>query len=184
MTKRQTVMGAYLGMDTTPQTPDRQPKAVDEHASKTGLRAVAVFEAAKGLLVIVLAAALVVMRDRMEDLAEELLYHLHIGFEHHWAQALLHGASSLSDMRIWSVLAMALSYAAVRFIESWGLWHRRVWAEWFAMLSGALYLPLEIAKVAEHRRWETIAILIMNLAIILYMLEIRLREVRFAKKAA
>jgi uncharacterized membrane protein (DUF2068 family) len=87
-------------------------------------------------------------------------------------------------MRIWSVLAMALSYAAVRFIESWGLWHRRVWAEWFAMLSGALYLPLEIAKVAEHRRWETIAILIMNLAIILYMLEIRLREVRFAKKAA
>jgi uncharacterized membrane protein (DUF2068 family) len=133
--------------------------------------------------VIALAIALVAVRDHIEDLAEELLYHLHIGFDHRWAQALLHGASNLSDMRIWTVVAVALSYATVRFIEAWGLWQRRIWAEWFALLSGTLYLPLEILKVAEHRRWETIAILVINLAIVLYMLEIRIRESRSRKTA-
>jgi uncharacterized membrane protein (DUF2068 family) len=162
----------------TPHKAYRAPRAVDENASKAGLRAVAVFEATKGLLVLVLAGALIAVRDRMEDLVEELLYHLHVGFDHRWAQALLHGASDLGDMRIWSVIAAAVAYAAVRFVEAWGLWHRRVWAEWFALLSGALYLPLEIVKVAEHRHWLPVAILVTNVAIILYMLEIRVREMR------
>ncbi len=170
-------------MVSTPQHPHHQPQAVDEHASKTGLRTVAIFEASKGVLVLALAATLVVMRDHMEDLADELLYHLHIGFDHKWAQALLHGASSLGDMRVWSVIAGALSYAAVRFIEAWGLWHRRVWAEWFALLSGALYLPFEIVRVAENHRWA-IAVLAINLAIIFYMLQIRVREMRSRAKAA
>jgi uncharacterized membrane protein (DUF2068 family) len=172
-----------VGMGSTPDKPHRKPQAVDEHASKAGLRAVAIFEAAKGVLVLVLAATLVAMRNRMEGLASELLYHLHIGFDHRWAQALLHGASDLGDMRIWTVLVAALAYATVRFVEAWGLWYRRVWAEWFALLSGALYLPLEILKVAEHHHWETIAILAINLAIVLYMLEIRVREMRSHKKA-
>ena len=43
---------------------------------------------------------------------------------------------------------------------------------------GALYLPFEILKVAEHRGWETIAVLVINLVIVFYMLEIRIREAR------
>ncbi len=169
-------------MGSTPISKRRLPQAVDEHASKAGLRTVAVFEAAKGILVLVLAATLIAMRDRMEDLAEELLYHLHIGFDHHWAQALLRGASDLGDMRIWTVLALAFAYAAVRFVEAWGLWYRRVWAEWFALLSGMLYLPIEVFKVVQHRHWIAVAVLAINLGIVLYMLEIRIRGMRACRK--
>jgi uncharacterized membrane protein (DUF2068 family) len=77
----------------------------------------------------------------------------------------------------------ALLYSSVRFVEAWGLWHRRVWAEWFALLSGALYLPWELMRVAEKTTWERIAVLAINLVIILYMLEIRIRAVRAQKKA-
>ena len=172
-----------MGMGSTPERTHRLPQAVDEHASKAGLRTVAVFEAAKGILVLVLAATLVAMRDRMEDLTEELLYHLHIGFDHTWAQALLRGASDLSDMRIWTVLALALAYASVRFIEAWGLWYRRVWAEWFALLSGTLYLPFEVLKVVQHHHWIPVTVLAINLSIVLYMLEIRVREMRACRKS-
>ena len=165
-------------MSSQPRRPHRQPQAVDEHASKAGLRAVATFEAVKGLLVLALAVALIAVHNQIEDFAEELLYHLHIDFDHRWAQAVMHGASKLSDMRIWTVLTVAFSYAAVRFVEAWGLWHRRVWAEWFALLSGALYLPPEILKVAERVSWERISVLAINLVIVLYMLEIRIREAR------
>ena len=75
-------------------------------------------------------------------------------------------------------LRIALAYAAVRFTEAWGLWYRRVWAEWFALLSGTLYLPIEIQKVAEHHHWLPITVLAVNLTIVLYMLEIRVRSAR------
>jgi uncharacterized membrane protein (DUF2068 family) len=167
-----------FGMSSAPHRPHREPQAVDEHASKAGLRAVAVFESAKGVLVLALAIALTAVHHRIEDFAEELLYHLHIDFDHRWAQAFMQGASKLGNMRLWTILSVAFSYAAVRFVEAWGLWHRRVWAEWFALLSGALYLPIEILKVAERASWERIAVLAINLVIVLYMLEIRVREIR------
>jgi uncharacterized membrane protein (DUF2068 family) len=87
-------------------------------------------------------------------------------------------ATRVSDARLWTIAAAALSYASVRFIESWGLWNRRVWAEWFALLSGAMYLPWEILKVSERADWERIAVLAINLIIVAYMLFIRLRACR------
>jgi len=171
-------MGAFVGMGNEPNKAHRRPRALDEHASKAGLRAVAVFEAVKGLLVLALAVALIAVHDHIEDLAEDLLYNLHVDFDRSWAQAFMKGAGSLSDARIWTVLTIAFSYVAVRFVEAWGLWRRRVWAEWFALLSGALYLPLEILKVVEKATWERIAVLAINLVIVSYMAEIRIREAR------
>jgi uncharacterized membrane protein (DUF2068 family) len=166
-------------MASSPTTePHRLPSALDEHASKAGLRVVAGFEALKGLLVVVLAAALIAVHNHIEDYAEDLLYHLHIDFDHRFAQAFLEAASRVSATKMITVGLAAASYATVRFVEAWGLWHRRVWAEWFALLSGALYLPFELLKVVERATWEHIAILAVNVVIVLYMLEIRVREAR------
>jgi uncharacterized membrane protein (DUF2068 family) len=151
---------------------------VDQRASAAGLRAVAIFEALKGLLVVVLAVALMAVRSHIEDYAEDLLYHLNIDFDRRFAQAFLNVASKLSDARWWTVALAALSYSTVRFVEAWGLWHRRVWAEWFALLSGTLYLPWELLRIAEHTTWDRIGVLGVNIIIVLYMLEIRIREAR------
>ena len=66
-------------------------------------------------------------------------------------------------------------YAAVRFTEGYGLWHSRVWAEWFALLSGAMYLPWELIKVVEHPNLVHWSLLVINLAVIAYMAYIRIR---------
>lgn len=155
-----------------------EPKAIDERASRAGLRTVAVFEALKGVLVILLLLALLAVHNRLEDYAEDLLYHLHIDFDRRWAQSFLQAASRLNDARLWTVGIAATLYVSVRFIEAWGLWNRRVWAEWFALLSGALYLPWELAKVAERANWEHIGVLAVNVIIVVYMLFIRIRESR------
>ena len=154
------------------------PQAIDERASRAGLRAVAAFEAFKGLLVLLLLIALLAVHNRIEDYAEDLLYHLHIDFDRHFAQSFLKAASTISDSRLWTVAVAATVYAIVRFIEAWGLWNRRVWAEWFALLSGALYLPLEMFKVAERATWEHVGVLAVNVVIVAYMLFIRIRESR------
>ncbi len=162
---------------STIPTPATHPD-LDQRTSTAGLRAIATLEAAKGIGVILLLLILLGVHRRAEGLVEDLLYHLHIDPDRRAAQAILHAADRLTDMRLWTIAAAALSYAAVRFIESWGLWHRRVWAEWFALLSGALYLPWEVLKVAEHATWMHVSILTVNLAIVLYMLFVRIRSLR------
>lgn len=152
------------------------PSGLDERTSMAGLRTIATLEAAKGIGVILLLLILFVVHTHAEDLVEDFLYHLHIDPDRKGAQAILHAADRLTDMRLWTIAAAAITYSSVRFIEAWGLWHRRVWAEWFALLSGAMYLPWEILKVVEHATWMHISILAINIVIILYMLYVRIRS--------
>lgn len=162
-------------MSTSATHIDALPQAVDERSSKTGLRAVATFEALKGLGVLLIGITVLSIHQRAEDLAESLLFHLHIEPDRRMAQVVLNAATRLSDARLWTIAAAMLTYCSVRFVEAWGLWNRRVWAEWFALLSGAMYLPWEILKFAERSDWERITVLIVNVIVLLYMLEIRIR---------
>jgi uncharacterized membrane protein (DUF2068 family) len=151
------------------------PPAIDDRASTAGLRAVASFEALKGAVVLLLGLALLGLHRHAEDYAGRLLYHLHFDPDRRFAHAFLTAATKVTDTRLWTIAAATLTYSAVRFIEAWGLWNRRVWAEWFALLSGAMYLPWEILKVSERSDWERIAVLGLNILIIVYMLEVRIR---------
>jgi uncharacterized membrane protein (DUF2068 family) len=151
------------------------PPAIDDRASTAGLRAVASFEALKGAVVLLLGLTLLVLHRHAEDYVGRLLYHLHLDLDRRFARALLSAATKVTDARLWTIAGATLTYSAVRFIEAWGLWNRRVWAEWFALLSGAMYLPWEILKVSERSDWERISVLGLNILIIVYMLEIRIR---------
>lgn len=152
------------------------PVAVDEHTSAAALRAIATLEALKGIAVLLLGIALIFVHKHVEDYTESLLFHLHIDVDRRFGHALMSAAMKLTDVRLLTILLAATSYATVRFIEGWGLWHRRVWAEWFALLSGALYLPWEILRITERPDWERVGVLVINIVIILYMLMIRVRE--------
>jgi uncharacterized membrane protein (DUF2068 family) len=154
----------------------RHRHSVDEGASAVGLRTVASFEALKGLTVLLLGVALLFVHQHAEQFSENLLYHLHVDPDRRLAQMFLNAASQVNDARLWTIAIAVLVYASVRFTEAWGLWNRRIWAEWFAMLSGFLYLPWEILKIVERADWERIGVLVINIVIILYMAEIRIRE--------
>ena len=151
------------------------PDAVDERSSAAGLRAVASFEALKGTVVLVLGITLLIVHKHAWDLMERLLFHLHINLDRRLGSMLMNAATKVTDMRLLTILAAIITYCTVRFVEAWGLWNRRVWAEWFALLSGAMYLPWELLKIAERPDWERIGVLLVNAVIVLYMLEIRIR---------
>jgi len=150
------------------------PQAVDHRSSGAGLRAIATFEALKGIAVLALGLGLLgLIHKDLEQAAENLLAHLHMSADHRLGRVILHAAATTTDRRLWALAAGAVAYSMVRFIEAWGLWNRRVWAEWFALLSCALYLPVEILQMVEHTNWLHIGVFLGNLAIFLYMLWIR-----------
>ena len=158
--------------------PSGPPPAVDLRSHVAGLRTVATIEALKGVLAIVLTVCLLLLLHKdVEQIAGDTLDALHISPDHAFSHAVLNVAQHMTDGRIWAIAAGALAYAIVRFVESYGLWNRRVWAEWFALLSGSLYIPLEITKALEHPDTIHILVLVVNILIVLYMLWVRVSSV-------
>lgn len=164
-----------------PQSPESHHRHKLD-ATAVGLRTVATIEALKGIAVLVLGVVLLFVHQHAEQFSESLLYHLRIDPDRRLAQLFLKGASQVNDMRLWTIAIAAVAYASVRFTEAWGLWHRRPWAEWFAIFSGFLYLPWEILAIVKRADWETIGVLCINLIIIFYMGGIRFLEMRKAKR--
>jgi uncharacterized membrane protein (DUF2068 family) len=138
------------------------------------LRAVAVFEFAKGLLVMLLACGLfsLVHKDVALE-AERLVRHFHLNPYHHFSRIFIDAASQLSSARLWGLAFLALAYSCVRFFEAYGLWHARAWAEWFALLSGAIYLPFEIYELVRKPTPLHWLVLVTNCLVVLYMAYVR-----------
>jgi len=157
----------------------RRPEVAGRGAEKTGLRAVAVFEIAKGVLVLAAASGLLtLLHNDAADKVAHLADRLHFHSEGHVSQVLLRAASNLTDAKLWAIAAAALTYSIVRFVEGYGLWHARTWAEWFALLSGAMYLPWELYEILAHFSSTSLIVFVCNLAIVIYMLYVRLNAWR------
>src|SRR5580700_11561104 len=139
-------------------------------AQRRLLRLVAAFELVKGLFVMLigLSAILLVHKDAWV-IAESLLALLHISTDRHWAQVFLDFADNLTDAKLWAAAQLAFTYSALRFIEAYGLWKERTWAEWVAFGSGTLLLPLEVREMMRGITVVRSVMLLANLGIVFYM---------------
>ncbi len=134
------------------------------------LRAIASFELAKGLLVLFAAVVVLFMVGHDPgDFADGILRLLHISPDHHFAQLFLDWADTLTDAKLWTVAGVACIYAILRFVEAYGLWYARTWAEWIALISGSLYIPFEIYKLIRRQNLIHISVFVINVVIVLYM---------------
>ncbi|PYQ15816.1 MAG: DUF2127 domain-containing protein [Acidobacteria bacterium] len=139
-----------------------------------GVRAVAVFEAVKGLLVVAAGLGLLSLLHRdVQHAAESIVRHLHLNPARHYPRVFIQAASQMSSTRLWLLAGGAFAYAAVRFVEAYGLWHLRPWAEWFAILAGGVYLPVEAYELLGRATVVRAAILLGNTAIVVYLLYVR-----------
>src|SRR5689334_21559993 len=150
--------------------------ANDDLAHLKGLRLIAAIEVLKGAAVVVGALALLrlVHRD-IGLLAIHALDKLHVPPGAAFATYTIQGASSVTPDKIKGVIAFAALYATIRFVEGYGLWLARIWAEWFAIASGTVYLPFEIYEVIRRPSMFHVAVLLVNVAIVLYMASLRFR---------
>ncbi len=154
------------------------------HLHQKGLRAVAVFEAFKGTIVLLAGFGLLTFLGRdAEVIAEQIVHRMHLDPAHHYPQIFIDAMATLTDTRLWLLAGLAAVYAAVRFAEAYGLWHERRWAEWFAALSGSIYVPIEIYEVAQRVTWVRVTALTVNLGIVAYMIWL-LTESRRRRTAA
>jgi len=144
-----------------------------------GLRAVAVLEASKAALTLLLGfGAFALIHKNLDDIAERLTETLRVNPEGKLSSLFLNLANRATDKTLWVLAIGALVDATVRSIEAFGLWRGREWAQWFALLSGALYLPGELYSLVRQPSCLKWGVLIANAVILLFMLILRVKSVR------
>ena len=148
-----------------------------------GLRGIAIFEAAKGALALLLGFTVLTMRHRdIEYVARHILGAMHINPDRHFYHEVLQAAGKVTPHGIWLFVFGVVVYAIIRFAEAAGLWLEREWAEWFALISGSIYLPWEIYELARRQTWVRWTILAINILIVLYLLWLRIEMHKSRKR--
>ena len=149
------------------------------------LKAVAAFEALKGLVALAAAsgAPLLVHRD-LHQLALRLVEHTHLNPAAKYSSIFIDAAAHLQDSKLVFIAAGAAAYSIVRFVESYGLFRGAAWAEGFAALSGAVYVPFELAAIIRRPNWLGFVILVINLAVVAVVVLALLRRQRARKQNA
>ena len=135
-----------------------------------GLHLVALFESAKGAIVMFVGFGLLsLIHQDVELVAERITQQLHLNPASHYPHVFIDAASKLTDARLWLFAGLAFFYAVFRFVEAYGLWRLRPWAEWLALVSGAAYVPLEIYELFKQVTWPRIFLLSANLLVVAYL---------------
>ncbi|MEO8778351.1 MAG: DUF2127 domain-containing protein [Rhodanobacter sp.] len=157
--------------DSTPSAPPDNPR--QRHP---GLLVIAYYEIIKTLCLVLLALAAFHL-DRQEN------------FEHlvHWLEHLdLTGSNGLRWKLVETLVAfgpskfvavgiVTLGYAVLFSIEGIGLWLGKHWAEWFTVIATGSLIPLELYEALYHFGWIKLAMLVGNVAIIVYLVRIALQ---------
>jgi uncharacterized membrane protein (DUF2068 family) len=143
-------------------------------AKHFGLRGIALFEAGKGLLAVIVAMWLLsLLHKDIQNVAEHLLRFLHRIFrlnpDGHLARSIVRGARRVTPGNLHLWIGGTMIYAIIRFVEAAGLWLEKQWAEWFALISGCLYIPIEIYELAHHATPIKWAVFATNLLIVAYL---------------
>ena len=129
------------------------------------IRVVAAFEAAKGVLVLMAGFGLLgLLHHDLGRLADRLVRHSHVNPAHHFPRIFLELVDKVNDRMLWMMAVGAFAYSAFRLIEAWGLWRQRRWAEWLGVVSGSIYLPVEIFEIVHHATWLKVSVFAINVS--------------------
>jgi uncharacterized membrane protein (DUF2068 family) len=136
----------------------------------TGLAAIAVFKVIKGLLLLLVGLGLLkLMHADIATLFSLLIEALHLNADSRLIHALVLKVDALEPHRIWLAGLVSLGYAGMLLIEGTGLWLELSWAAYLTVFSTSLLLPFEFYEVIERISLLRIGLLLLNIAIVWYL---------------
>jgi uncharacterized membrane protein (DUF2068 family) len=154
--------------------------------ASAAIRTVALFEAFKGAVVLLGASGLLsLVHKDVHAAAAKIIEHLHLNPAARYPQIFLDATSNLHDSRLVLLAVGAGAYALVRFVEAYGLYGEKAWAEVLAAVSGAIYVPFELFELFHRPTWHGALFLAINLIVVALMIRaLQQRRRRRSQNAA
>lgn len=153
-------------------------KKSSKHESATVLVLIALFKLVKALALI--AVGVGALKYLHKDLAASVLHWidvLRVDPDNRFIQPILAKAFSVTPRQLKELSAGTFFYAALLLIEGIGLLLRKHWAEYFTIITTGALLPLEVYELAKHVTTAKIIVLLINAAIVWYLV-VRVRSRR------
>ena len=151
-----------------PARPARR-SAAPQKSPKT-LLLIALFKLFKGILLVMVGIGTVKLLHH--DTAETFNHWvnvLRVDPDNRFIHGLLSRLLSASPKQLKAMSAGTFVYAALLLTEGAGLLLRKRWAEYFTIITTAGLIPLEVYELVKHPSTAKIAVLIVNAAIVLYL---------------
>jgi uncharacterized membrane protein (DUF2068 family) len=137
---------------------------------QTGLAVIAAFKVVKGLLLLLVGLGLLqLMHAEIATLFSLLIEALHLNADSRIIHALVLKVDALQPHTVLVAGLVSLGYAGLLLLEGIGLWLERSWAAYLTVISTSLLLPFELYEVIDRLSIFRVGILMLNLAIVLYL---------------
>jgi uncharacterized membrane protein (DUF2068 family) len=165
---------------TSTQPPAGRPtgRAVDR--PEVGVRLIVGYKIGKAIVQAALVATLPVLRRlgvtaRLQALTSDLAEHV----VHGWTAGLARLLAALLAPNHLTLISLVLGVdAALSAVEAWALHRRLRWAPWLIVIASGALIPFEIYEIARRARAGRVAALVVNVAIIAYLIRRARREQR------
>ena len=143
---------------------------MQSHQGPRTLALIAAFKFVKSTGLVVLAVLLFrLSRPEAGAKFAEWLSALPVATGHEFVGHALHEFLGLSPHTIGFLAIVALVYAILYGIEGFGLWRNARWAEYLTVISTTLFIPIELYEIARHFTPMKLGGLIVNIAIVAYL---------------
>jgi uncharacterized membrane protein (DUF2068 family) len=135
-----------------------------------GLRAIAVYTFCKAvLLVIVGLGALQLSQPEVAARVQRWVEAFAASSDRRAVQHVLGFITGLSPQRLELVAVGALLYTVLFTVEGVGLWLGKRWAAYLTVIATSLFVPVEVVALARHVSAPRAAALVVNLAVVAYL---------------
>ena len=142
----------------------------DKLKTQNGLRALAILEAAKAILILVVGFGLLsLVHHDAASFAESLVKHVHLNPASKYPHIFIQAAGQVTNANMWFLAAMAMVDSIIRGIEAYGLWRGFDWGKWLGFITAVIYLPVEIYELALRATWFKSAAFLTNILIVVYL---------------
>ena len=125
---------------------------------------------AKALLLTGLAFG--IFRSINQDLADtvrRITLHLRIDPENSFIRLLLEKITNIDPHTLRTIGLVTFVYAGLLYVEGVGLWLNQAWAEYLLIVATASFVPWEAKALIVNFSWERLVLILLNLAVLLYV---------------
>jgi uncharacterized membrane protein (DUF2068 family) len=154
------------------------PTATKAREGTTTLLLIALFKLLKGaaLVAVGIGAIKLLHRDVAETVTQWINF-LRVDPDNRLIHGLLTRVLRVSPNQLKALSVGTFVYAGLLLTEGTGLLLRKRWAEFFTIITTGGLIPLELYEIGRHLTAGKIVVLIVNVAIVVYLV-VRIRQSR------
>ena len=161
-----------------PGTLSKPRTARKKEGSETTLLLIALFKLFKGiLLVIVAVGALRLVHKDVAAVVQHWVDLLRVDPDNRFIHRIIVRSFGIQARQLREISAGTFFYAGILLTEGIGLLMKKHWAEYFTVISTAVFIPLEVYEIVHRFTWVRVGVLIVNAAIVWYLVD-RIRRRR------